>query len=277
VLVTNLAGHKFPSGVSFRRAFIEFKVQTWSGTQWDTVWASGATNECGAGQPPAAVVPCGVIGTLKDGQFAGPLVTEFFDKQGNPAQRFQPHYEVITSEEQVQIYEELVKDSNGDFTTSFLSLKDDIKDNRLMPRGWDRNNYFAHTTWPKTPGPDGRTDADPRYLDGSGTDLLTYRVPARLVAGRPWQVTATLYYQSVPPYFLKQRYDGAQRGPNRIYTDSLRWYVNNLDVTSGTDINIRNNPDRGWEQILTDQMPIRNWKLMIGAATRQGPLAESGR
>lgn len=272
VLVTNLAGHKFPSGVSFRRAFIEFRVEVQSGLAWSTVWASGITNVCKPGPNASEIVPCGVIGTLRNGQYAGPLVTEYFDKQSNPQQLYQKHYDVITDERQVQIYEELVKDSNGNFTTSFISLKDPIKDNRLMPLGWRKDNYFAATTRPH-----GEAASDARYMDGSGTDLVTYRVPARVVAGRPYRVTATLYYQSIPPYFLQQRYAGALSGPNRIYTDSLRWYVNNLDVTSKTDVNIRNNPSAGWDQILKDQMPVRNWKLLIASNTRAGNARSSGR
>ena len=39
--MTNLAGHKFPSGVSFRRAFLNFQVLDASG---NVLWASGNTN-----------------------------------------------------------------------------------------------------------------------------------------------------------------------------------------------------------------------------------------
>jgi mono/diheme cytochrome c family protein len=265
VKVTNLAGHKFPSGVSFRRAFIEFRVEVRNPRGWTTVWASGATNECRPGGQTIGPVPCGVIGTLRNGQFDQPLVTEFFDKQTNPQQQYQPHYETITSEKQVQIYEELIKDSNGNFTTSFISLKDTVKDNRLMPLGWDKSNFFAATTRPH-----GEAANDPRYIDGSGTDFITYQVPAEVVGNRPYRVTATIYYQTIPPYYLQQRYAGAQAGPNNVYTNSLRWYVDNLDVTSNTDINIRNNPDAGWELLLKDQMPIKNWKLMITTASRLG-------
>ena len=43
---------------------------------------------------------------------------------------------MITSQDQVQIYEELVKNANGEFTTSFIRRDETIKDNRLLPIGW---------------------------------------------------------------------------------------------------------------------------------------------
>jgi hypothetical protein len=61
VKVANLAGHRFPSGVGFRRAFIELVVKDASGK---VVWGSGRTNELGV-----------IVGA--DGK---PLPTEFFER-----------------------------------------------------------------------------------------------------------------------------------------------------------------------------------------------------
>jgi hypothetical protein len=229
VKVTNLAGHKFPSGVSFRRAFIEFRVNV-GGKPY---WVSGATN------------PKGVIGVYKGGQFK-PLITESFAKSSNPQQLFQPHYDVINSEEQVQIYEELVKDANGNFTTSFLSLADDIKDNRLMPQGWRENGPDAKDT-----APHGVAKAsNPGYFDGSGTDVLTYEVPLDPRINAPVTVTATIYYQTIPPYYLEQRFANAPNGP---FTNSLKYYTTKLDV---------NYVDPKWKLFLNEP-PIKDWKLLI--------------
>ena len=237
VKVTNIAGHKFPSGVSFRRAFVELRVNVGG----KTVWASGSTNEKG------------VIGTWKNGRFT-PLVTEYFDKASNPQQKYQPHHDAnspITSEEQVQIYEELVKDSNGNFTTSFLSLKDPIKDNRLMPEGWREDGPNAEDTRPH--GVDKA--ANPGYFDGSATDVVYYQIPLNVRANQPITVTASIYYQTIPPYYLQQRYAGAPQGE---FTQSLKYYVDNLKT------------DKIYEdwKLLLNEAPIKDWKLRITSITR---------
>jgi cytochrome c553 len=231
VKVTNLAGHRFPSGVSFRRAFIEFRVDVGG----KTYWVSGDTNEKG------------VIGNWKNGQFV-PLQTESFARSTNPQQIFQPHYEIIDSDTKVQIYEELVKDANGNFTTSFLSLANQVKDNRLMPQGWREDGPDAKATAPV--GVDKA--ANPGFFDGSGTDVVTYEVPLDPRITRPVTVTATIYYQTIPPYYLEQRFLNA---PNGTFTKSLRYYVNNLDT---------NYVDSRWT-LLLKEAPIKNWKLMVVA------------
>ncbi|HYP00102.1 MAG TPA: hypothetical protein VER76_07915 [Pyrinomonadaceae bacterium] len=229
VKVTNLAGHKFPSGVSFRRAFIEFRVNVGG----KTYWVSGDTNKNG------------VIGIWKNGLFT-PLKTESFAKSSNPQQEFQPHYETIDSESKVQIYEELVKDANGDFTTSFLSLANQVKDNRLMPQGWREDGPNAKDTAPH--GVDKASNPD--YFDGSGTDLVTYEVPLDARITGAVTVTATIYYQTIPPYYLEQRYANAPQG---AFTKSLKYYVNNLDT---------NFVDSRYS-LLLKEAPIKNWKLMV--------------
>ena len=227
VRVTNLAGHRFPSGVSFRRAFIEFRVQDAAGK---TLWASGRTSDQG--------VILNGLGRVR-------LVTEFFDGSADK-QSYQPHHRVITSGGQVQIYEELTRDSNGNFTTSFLGRAQEVKDNRLEPRGWTPIGPDARTTRPN--GGEGRPVSG-GYLDGSGSDEVVYRVPRVWQAAKPVSVTATLYYQSIPPYYLRQRFQTASQGEA---TRNLWLYAGRLNVNAPGS-------------------PLREWKLLVSSAARRVP------
>ncbi len=121
VAVTNLAGHRFPSGVGFRRAFIELLVKDQDGK---VVWASGRTNNLG------------VIVDGNDNVMPSEFFSDFTDPQGNKRQHFQPHYQVIDSQDEAQIYEELIQGKDGRFTTSFIRRDETFKDNRLLPIGW---------------------------------------------------------------------------------------------------------------------------------------------
>jgi hypothetical protein len=47
-----------------------------------------------------------------------------------------PRWREALSSGQVQIYEELVTDADGNYTTSFIRRNRIPKDNRLLPKGW---------------------------------------------------------------------------------------------------------------------------------------------
>jgi hypothetical protein len=214
VQVQNLAGHNFPSGVSFRRAFLNFQVLDGAG---NVLWASGNTN---------------ADGVIVDNA-GNPLTTEFF----SPTQQtFQPHFwtgNPITSDSQVEIYEELAIDPQGMLTTSFLSLDHKVKDNRIQPQGRSFNGPNAGITAPVGTG------ADPTYQRGCGCSIVRYQIamPANAVS-----VNATLYYQSIPPYYLRQRSEEGH-GPD---TARLITFTNQLN---------------------TSQYPeIANWKLKIATS-----------
>lgn len=217
VLVQNLAGHKFPSGVSFRRAFLDFQVLDANG---NVLWESGGTNADGVITDTAG----------------NPLVTEFF----SPSQQtFQPHFwtgNPITSDKEVEIYEELYTDPQGMLTTSFLSLDNLVKDNRIQPQGWSPTGPDADITAPEGTG------ADPSYQNGCGCSVVRYQLPLTGALANAAKVQATLYYQSIPPYYLRQR---AEDGHGRA-TARLIDFVNQLDVSKYTEIS--------------------NWKLEIGSS-----------
>jgi len=228
VRVTNKAGHKLPSGVGFRRAFIEFQV---TDQQGQPLWASGRTNE---------------MGVILDGLTNNPLPSEFFDKDNAGKQQYQPYYPVITEGSQVQIYEELFKSKKvgGVFTTSFFSLALEVKDTRLMPKGWKRDGPDAKVTQPD--GGDGRP-VSPTYYDGSGADEFVYRVNLGSKAAQAVEVGARLYYQSIPPYYLQQRFTTA---PTGTFTKNLWYYGSRLNI---------NEPGS----------PLASWKLQVASATRK--------
>ena len=231
VKVQSLVGHRFPSGVGFRRAFLEVVALDNSKAGDATiVWGSGRTNALGV-----------ILGANGE-----PLPSEFFERVGDQ-QQYQPHHEVITSENQAQIYETLLQNRSGQFTTSFIHGCETIKDNRLLPRGWSEagpdpaslTGYFLKATYPR-----GVAWEDTNYRDGSGTDETLYKIT--LPAGvDPRQVTvrATLYYQSIPPYFLKAIFDTT---PDTPAAKRLHFICSNLDL-AGT--------------------PMENWKLKVVSAT----------
>ena len=90
VTVVNKTGHKFPSGVGFRRAFLELRVLDAQGA---LLWASGRTNESG------------VIVDENGKPIEGELWRDKNCARTN-TEAHQPHYEVIDRQNQAQIYEE---------------------------------------------------------------------------------------------------------------------------------------------------------------------------
>jgi hypothetical protein len=211
VVVTNHAGHKFPSGVGFRRAFVEFIMRDAGGR---ILWSSGQTNQAGV---------------LLDGN-GNPLDGELWWRPDCSAridpdkQVHQPHYETIRQRDQVQIYEDLAASAGGSdgalctketptgpLTTSFLSRCVKVKDNRILPSGFlsldDRSRIAAALGADKDLAEESGAAAvgdDPDYRQGGG-DTLHYVVALDDLSGRPASVEAALYYQATPPYYLQDR------------------------------------------------------------------------
>jgi hypothetical protein len=213
VTVINRTGHKFPSGVGIRRAFIQFEVFD---AERKLLWSSGRTN--GAG----------VIVDQNGNPIAGELWWESdCSARIKPVARLhQPHYEAINRQDQAQIYEELVSapppdgaprcgpaaPPTGELTTSLLSQCARVKDNRLLPEGFlalDARKQVAAALGAEADLAEETGSAavgeDPDYRTGGG-DAIVYRVPLSELDGRPAAVQATLYYQATPPYYLQDRF-----------------------------------------------------------------------
>jgi cytochrome P460 len=262
VKVTNKAGHRFPSGVGFRRAFLEFRVV--DNETGKTVWCSGCTNELGVIMNGNERLPSELFDVYKDGSKPAnhgyPAGCDNKYLPGINPQYYQPHYfwdpqkntgSAITRQDQVQIYEELNLNIQCAMTTSFLRRDYQLKDNRLLPFGWtstgplnpDKTPYipadYLHETQPVAVG------GDPAYADGSGTNVVRYEIPLSAFSSRNVTVTATLYYQSIPPYFLNDRFSQA---PNEPATKRLYYLTSNLQ-TKGT--------------------PIEDWKFQVASASQE--------
>jgi hypothetical protein len=108
IRITNRGGHKLPSAYPSRRVWLHVTVTDQSARQ---IFESGALNANGS------------------------IVGNDNDVDGG---KFEPHYDEIVSPEQVQIYEPIVTDYKGDVTTSLLSGVRYVKDNRLLPGGFDK-------------------------------------------------------------------------------------------------------------------------------------------
>jgi len=158
VYVENLTGHKLPTAFPSRRAWLHFLVTDRNGR---TVFESGKINADGS-----------IVGNENDA-----------DKT-----KYEPHYREITNAEQVEIYEDILGDSEGRVTTGLLNGIKYLKDDRLLPHGFDK----------QTAVPDvaviGDALDDPNFVGGS--DLVRYSVPLGAAEG-PFHVEAELWYQPI--------------------------------------------------------------------------------
>jgi hypothetical protein len=155
VVVRNLTGHKFPTGFPSRRAWLQVIVRDGSGK---AVFESGAVTPAGS-----------IVGN---------------DNDSAPG-RFEPHHEEITTPDDVQIYESIIGTPGGAVTTGLLQAAQYLKDNRLLPLGFDK----------RTAAPEiavvGAAAADADFT-GDG-DRVRYRVPASV----PATIEVELRYQPI--------------------------------------------------------------------------------
>lgn len=157
VHVTNRAGHKLPTAYPSRRAWLHVTVRDEAER---IVFESGAVNA--------------------DGSIAG-------NDNDQRADAFEPHYLEISRSDQVQVYEDIMVDHRGAVTTGLLSGVRYVKDNRLLPAGFDKTRVPADIA---VLG-EALTDSD----FAGGGDRVRYDLA--LDGSGPLTIDAELLYQSI--------------------------------------------------------------------------------
>lgn len=158
VAVENLTGHKLPTAFPSRRVWLHATVRDQNG---HIVFESGALRP--------------------DGSIAGN------DNDADPT-RYEPHYAEITRPDQVEIFEPILKDSDDHVTTGLISAVGYLKDNRLLPKGFDKKTAVSDIAVV------GAAAKDPHFTGGQS--LTRYVVDTGSAQG-PFHVEAELWYEPV--------------------------------------------------------------------------------
>ena len=154
--VRNLTGHKLPTGFPSRRIWLHLQAFSDRGT---TLFESGAWD-------------------ARSGTLTG-------------AVERQPHRSVISRPEEVMIYQAATQDAEGRPTTSLLRAAAYVKDNRILPNGFDQSRGAQI-------GPVG-VDGDPGFRPGSHQVRYEIALPPGVAPGR---IRVEAVYQSINPAYL---------------------------------------------------------------------------
>lgn len=161
--ISSTTGHKLPTAYPSRRAILHVTV---SNAQNQVVWESGKVNA--------------------DGSIEG------VDADDNAAS-FEPHYDLITAEDQVQVYEAIMGNNDGEVTYTLLRGKEYLKDNRILPPGFDKANAPADVRVV------GGAWSDSNFVGGS--DQVSYQIGGLPVGS--YTVKAELVYQTLSRAFAE--------------------------------------------------------------------------
>jgi hypothetical protein len=164
VRVDSMAGHKLPTGYPARQAWLHVTVSDASG---EILFESG--------QPQP------------DGSISGNDADEV-------GAAYEPHHDIISDPQQVQIYEAVMHDVEDQVTNTLLGAVGYVKDNRILPAGFD----------PATAGEEiavqGQASLDDTFLGGS--DRVTYEIDVDGASG-PFTVSAELLYHALSYRFVE--------------------------------------------------------------------------
>jgi hypothetical protein len=191
VTITNLTGHKFPTGYPNRRAWLHVKVVDSVGR---VVFESGKP---------------GVDGEIVD-----------------LASGTMPHYDTITQPAQVQIYETVMGDVRDNPTRRLMHAARYLKDNRLLPAGMSRAETDTDIRVVGNAATDtnfiGGSDKVTYSVNTTGysgpftvtAELLYQSVPPRDVAALDSYVTSQITS-------FRSMYNAANKAPERVASVTL--------------------------------------------------------
>lgn len=161
--INSSTGHKLPSAYPSRRVILHVTVRDSRG---DIVFESGRVNDDGS-----------VNGLDAD----------------QDLQRYEPHYELITEPEQVQVYEAIMVNNHDEVTYTLLRSMRYIKDNRILPIGFDKSTASSDIAVR------GSALNDDNFTGGS--DQITYQVDG--LYDVRYTVEAELFYQTIAYAFAQ--------------------------------------------------------------------------
>lgn len=150
-----LSGHKFPTGIPLRRAWLHTTV---TGSDGTVLFESGATDAAGRLVDDAGLV-------LPSEAAGGPLLA---------------HVDAVTDARTVPVYESFLADGAGDVTFLLMRGEGWVKDTRLLPAGFDLTAAAAASIAPVGIGADsdftGGGDTVHYSLDVGTTDPVQVEV-----------------------------------------------------------------------------------------------------
>jgi hypothetical protein len=174
--INSETGHKLPSGYPSRRVIMHVTIKD---DKNNIVFETGKVN--------------------KDGS-----VVEL-DSDRDPL-TYEPHYELIESPQQVQVYETVMHDYKNKITFTLLRAKSYLKDNRLLPNGMDKH------TIPRQIKVHGKALADKDFIGGG--DVVQFKIPH--LQGNKYTIQAELIYQTLGYSFAQDLFKDQGREISRF-------------------------------------------------------------
>ena len=158
IAIENRGGHKLPTAYPSRRAWLHIAVRDAGGT---IVFESGRLEA--------------------DGRIRG-------NDNDEDGARYEAHHDEIASPDDVQVYEPILGDPAGAVTTGLIAAVKYLKDNRILPHGFDKATASHDIAVA------GEAAADPNFTGGS--DRVRLNAPLGSASG-PFTVEVELLYQPI--------------------------------------------------------------------------------